>query len=194
MLVRRIRDRLARPFRSEDWSRWYTREWAPAERVFRELSAQLPAYINSVIDLGCAAGRNFGPFVGRYALYGVDLVPREQIEFDFPGVHYIQSPLNKFEPDFRLDNFLCITHGAIMYVKPIDQKALLERFVALGCRNFILQEYDESTLRRDGYCRPNDWLMRLIKDRRNVGYPFSNPMNFEKRWYRPEMPAWVQLA
>ena len=152
----------------------------------------LPGYLDSVIDFGCAAGRNLQPFAGRYRLYGVDLPPASEIGWKVEGVTYFQSPLQDFRFDGSLERTLCIAHGTLMYVDARQQRAFIARLLEQGCKNFIFQEYDARTLRRDGYAEPWDLVGRFAH-RRKIGHPFSNPFGFEKRWYRDEIPTWLRL-
>jgi hypothetical protein len=177
----------------EDWSRWYKKDHpVAAEKCFVELVSQLPAYIDSVIDFGCAAGRNLEPFAGRYTLYGVDIVPEAQIQLRPSGVTYLQSRLQEFPRRFgrSLERFVCIAHGVLMYLTPSEQRAFIEQLVGLGCKNFFFQEYDADTLGKQNYFEPT--VINRLR-RKRVGYAFRNPLGFEKRWFRPEIPAWVRL-
>ncbi len=123
----------------EDWSRWYKKDYPVAgEACFQSLRPKLPSYIDSVIDFGCAAGRNLALFDGGLKLYGVDLVPEEQIEWRQPlrDLTYISSPLQNFASRFteRMDRFLCISHGTIMYLAGDEQRTFIENLARLGCR------------------------------------------------------------
>jgi hypothetical protein len=181
--------------RKEDWSRWYKKDYPHGpERCFVELKGQLPVHIKNVIDFGCAAGRNLEAFNGDYELFGVDLIPESEMEWR-PGLRkltYWQSRLQDFRIDRPLDDFLCISHGVIYYLNPVEQKQFLGYLIERGCTNFILQEYDRETLHHDGYAEPG--LLSFISRRRFTGYPFSNPFNFEKRWFRKETPAWIRIG
>jgi hypothetical protein len=180
-------------FAMEDWSRWYRKDHpVAAEKCFVALAPQFPAYVDSVIDFGCAAGRNLEPFEGKYALYGVDIVPEAQIEFRPRGVQYLQSLLQEFPAKFskRLDRFVCIAHGVVMYLAPEEQKRFFDELVRMGCKNFVFQEYDENTLNKQHYWEPT--LLNRLR-RRRVGWAFRNPLGFEKQWCRPEIATWIRL-
>lgn len=180
---------------SEDWSRWYRKNHSAAgERCFVELAPEIPNNVDTVIDFGCASGRNLELFDGRFKLYGVDLVPESQIEWrrPFQNLTYIASRLEELpgKLDVAMDRFLCISHGTLMYLDPESQRRFVSYLRERGCRNFIFQEYDRATLNTDGYWEPT--LLNRLR-RRRVGYPFA-PEGFEKRWFRKEIPTWVRLA
>lgn len=130
--------------------------------------------------------------MGKYKLYGVDLVPRDIIEWEMSDVNYIQSRLSDFDFPESMEHFVCITSGAIMYLEPKEQLKFLNKLKSLGCKNFIFQEYDLESLYGQNYCLPSDWKMRIF-NQRNIAYPFSNPFNFEKKWYRPGIPTWIRI-
>jgi hypothetical protein len=177
----------------EDWSRWYTKGYdVGPERCFLELLPSIPDHVKNVIDFGCAAGRNLVPFDGRYRLYGVDIIEEKKMEWRIPfkDLTYIQSRLEDFEFAGPMNDFLCISHGALMYTTPAHQRRLLAHLVDRGCRNFIMQEYDEYTGQKEGYHAPT-LLNQLL--RRRIGYPYSNPFDFDKRWFRSAIPAWIRL-
>ena len=184
--------RLLKLFKKEDWSRWYKKGHNPPEKCFSELISALPASVDSVIDFGCAAGRNLIPFMGKHKLYGVDIVPREQIEWEMPEVNYLQTSLARFDFSTSLESFVCISSGALMYLKPHEQLHFLSTLKRLGCKNFIFQEYDLAGLYQDNYCLPSDWKGRIF-GQRSIAYPLSNPFHFEKKWFRPSIPTWIQI-
>src|SRR2546423_15592935 len=109
----------------------------------------LPVYLDGVIDVGCAAGRNLQPFAGRFRLYGVARPAEREISWKVEGVTYFQSPLQEFRFPGQLDRTLCIAHGTLMYLTRDEQHAFIARLLEQGCKNFIFQEYDARTLQRD---------------------------------------------
>ena len=170
---------------NEDWSRWYKKDFLGPERCFGELKTSIPSHVKNVIDFGCAAGRNLSAFNGEYNLYGVDIVDKANIEWrmQFQSLTYIQSPLQDLAIEEPLDDFLCISHGCIMYLNKNQQREFMQYLVDKGCRNFIFQEYDRRTLHLNAYSEKGP----------KVGYPFENFLNLRKQWFREDLPTWIRL-
>jgi hypothetical protein len=179
----------------EDWSRWYKKEHpVGTERCFLELRDAVPPYVDTVIDFGCAAGRNLEAFDGRLKLYGVDLPAESEIGWRTPlrDFTYVSSRLQDLprKLDVSMERWLCISHGVLMYLAPAEQRSFLEFLRARGCKNFVFQEYDQDTLGKQGYFEPSLW--NRVR-RKREGWAFSNPLGFDKRWFRPELPTWTSL-
>jgi SAM-dependent methyltransferase len=179
-----------RILKQEDWSRWYEKNYeVPPEKCFQELMTSIPDHIDTVIDFGCAAGRNLALFNGKYKLFGVDLIDEKKMEWkeNFQNLTYIKSKLQNFNFEHSMETFLCISHGTIMYCNPEEQKRFLTQLKEKGCKNFIFQEYDDTTLIDSGYS-PDKKSGKLL------GYAFSNPLEFEKKWYREKIPTWIKFS
>lgn len=176
----------------EDWSRWYSSKHLQSapEKCFENLKPLIPDYVDSVLDFGCAAGRNLTPFNNEFKLYGVDLPEKDNIRFS-PLNHftYFQGKLQEFKAPFSLSKFLCISHGTLMYLTADEQGHFIEHLIESGCKNFIFQEYDLQTLKDGGY---DEFSIRY------VAYPFVNKFKFKKVWFKGknrmrEIPCWIKL-
>lgn len=152
----------------KNYRRWYDYSQLPfAEKVFISHIEEglIPEYITTVLDLGCAAGRNLMAFNGKYQLIGIDLPKTEEMSFppEIRNFQYIKHDLNEPLPDMDLTTTLCISHGVINYLPPNKQVALQKRLVELGCCNFLLQEYDDTLTNYAGPYWPFENVLGLSK-------------------------------
>jgi hypothetical protein len=105
--------------------------------------------ISTVVDFGCANGRNFIPFQSKgYRCVGFDLHDIANIEWmsKDPDTYYRYSieDFMKEYISFDIDwkSSLVMTHGTLMYLSTTkEQNDFLNLLKALGCNNFVFHEY-----------------------------------------------------
>lgn len=107
----------------------------------------LPDYVDSILEIGCTNGRDFKQFENKYKLYGIDLFPKNNIDWigDDTKVVYYQSTLANFlnilnKQEFKdLSKFVFLSHFTLSY-DPKYTIPILEKLMANGCKNIILKE------------------------------------------------------
>lgn len=108
----------------------------------------IPSHVDTILDIGCASGRNFIPFDGTLRLWGVDIAPASQIHWvrPFKNLTYEQMTLEAFterlekEP-IDMTHTLVFTAGTMAYCSKVWQTRFYEACKKNGCTNFIFHEY-----------------------------------------------------
>ena len=114
----------------------------------------LPKYIDTILEFGCANGRNLIPFNGKYNLQGYDLPTEDGIEFrqNFDNFvyekKYVEEWVKEYDKDLSTTFVMC--SGVLMYVTTKVQNALMKKLFDLGCKNMAFQEY-YPTMHSGGY-------------------------------------------
>lgn len=105
----------------------------------------LKSNITTVLDFGCANGRNFYPFK-NYNCVGFDLYQTNQIkkfcDFDYhvSSVEDFVNNIDLYQIDWQ--NALVMSHGCLMYCKNSeDQNKFITKLRDKGCKNLVLHEY-----------------------------------------------------
>jgi hypothetical protein len=118
------------------------------EACVTALAARCPAYVDTVLILGCAPGRDFKPFEKTHALWGIDIAPVARINWqcDTARLRYEQLTLKQFirllERDGAdLARTLVYASATLMLISRRWQQRLYAALKANGCRNFIFQDY-----------------------------------------------------
>jgi hypothetical protein len=149
------------PHRSE-WSHYFgtSRDWLKKPEIcLRYLSKYLPGAIDSVLIIGCASGKDFLVFDGKYSLFGTDIAPGSEIEWvsKFDGLSYkctsVEAMTKELQgKDVDMSRVLIFSSGVLMYVNPREQQAFYEACKERGCKNFIFQEYPWPTSKHGDKC------------------------------------------
>ena len=176
-------------FFAQRWGNYYDGsdpDLQKPERCLLELQKDIPSYITTILNLGCGAGRDFIPFDGKLALWGIDIVPLKRIHWvrAFQNLRYEHCSVEKLTRRLErgridLSNTLVFGGGTLMYVSSENQKRFWEACRASGCRNFIFQEF-----------RPGSPLYPT----NNFQIPVSN---FQVQYFRKEgaeLPTYFSFA
>ena len=132
---------------------YYTaeRDYQRVPEMFLE-QVKLPGYVRTVIDYGCASGRNFIPFNGKYNLWGLDIIPEEKIKWirNFQNLKYEQMTFYDFtrfleQSKIDLSEAVIMTSAVLMYIPCRWQIRFYNASKARGCRNFIFIENPPGT-------------------------------------------------
>ena len=112
----------------------------------------LPDYVTTVVEFGCALGRNLTPFANSgYKCIGFDLFEPADIQreacCDFLYAacsleDFLKNPNHPVFAQIEWEKCLVMTHGTLMYFK---EKTGVNNFIkdlkTKGCRNFSFYEY-----------------------------------------------------
>lgn len=132
------------------------------EIIISKIKPLMPPHIDTIINFGCANGRDFIPFHDDYNCVGFDLAPLDHIDWvcKTKNLTYYQCSIedlmghtpdrSKFPPDLRdllqdLSTSLVYTNGTLMYVSPLNQDKFISYLLENGCRNMVFQEYPPSS-------------------------------------------------
>jgi hypothetical protein len=123
------------------------------EIVTTEIKPLLPDYIDSVLNFGCANGRDFIPFQDNYNLIGFDIKKRKDIDFvcKTDNLTYYQCTMQ----DYMHENYiihegtmhkdlsksLVYTNVSLMYLDTLEQEEFISYLLDNGCKNMVFQEY-----------------------------------------------------
>ncbi len=163
--------------KTEDFSKYYVGSnslFRVTERCFNHLAPYVPDYISGVLEIGCANGRNLLPFQ-NFDLYGIDLVPKEKIvwfkrlkiNYEQISIQDFTARLEKFDVD--LSKILIISSGVLMFISKEEQEKFFKTVLNCGCKNFIFQEYPDSTKHFNQYFKLDKLLFMQKEYRRYLG-------------------------
>jgi len=156
-----IKDKIFPPKRL--WGKYYDAspayEWLHRpEQCLIELKQYFPANIDTLLNLGSGAGRDFIPFDGELKLWALDIVPFERINWlrPFKNMTYTQSYLEDFTTDleqrkYDLRNVLVYSHGTMMYLSKDAQERFFAACRSAGATMFIFSEYAFGTRENEEY-------------------------------------------
>jgi hypothetical protein len=119
---------------------------------------QLSNKITTIVDFGCAHGRNFLPFPKeKYEYVGFDIHDFINISWVYDiNVKYNTCSMLDFlndHKDYNVDwkNSLVICHGTLMYLdNSSQQNTFIDILKDLGCENFVFHEYGSDILIKNG--------------------------------------------
>lgn len=133
--------------RGYDWLRRFP-EWQDPEASLYEL--KLPESIDTIFDVGCGNGRNLIPFRGKLKLQGIDLIPKDKIEWMLPPneVDYEQCSVEEFVKKASIDmsRTFVYSHGTIYLSSKKTQNDFYDFCKKCGCRNFLFEEFTSESV------------------------------------------------
>lgn len=140
------------------------------EKVLEIIKPNLSINIQTVINFGCASGRDFIPFQDDYTCIGFDIAPSEDITWvcKTDNLTYYECSIEDFLlniDNFKFDfpNSLVYTQGTLMYVSHEIQNIFVETLLEKGCNNIILQEYEPGNSSHHPYLNLNESNLKLFK-------------------------------
>lgn len=120
------------------------------EHITYEIKPLIPDYITTIINFGCANGRDFIHFQDKYNLIGFDLVSGNYIEWvcDTTNLIYYQCSMEDFMVPNNVDvedlsTSLVYTNVSLFYLKDKQEK-FISYLLSKGCKNMVFQEYENS--------------------------------------------------
>lgn len=138
--------------------------------------------VNTVVNFGCASGKDFIPFQEKYKCIGFDIAPIEAIRWVCKtdnltyyecSVEDFLANLDKF--DIEWEKALVYTQGTLMYVSHEDQNRFIETLLTKGCRNFAISEYEPGNSGPNPYFNLNEINSRLFEKKYLRGSYYHNP-------------------
>jgi hypothetical protein len=140
------------------------------EKVLEYIKPNLSSNIKTIINFGCASGRDFIPFETDYTCIGFDIAPIEDITWvcKTNNLTYYECSIEDFLSNidnfkFDFSNSLVYTQGTLMYVSPEIQNIFVETLLSKGCNNIILHEYEPGNSGCHPYMHLNDQNIKLFE-------------------------------
>lgn len=140
------------------------------EKVISWVKENLPNNIKTIINFGCASGRDFIPFQDVFNCVGFDIAPAEAITWvcKTDNLTYYECSVEDFLLnidgfEFDWTNTLVYTQGTLMYVSHENQNIFVETLLKKGCKNIILQEYEPGNSNTNPYLNLDEKNLLLFK-------------------------------
>ena len=145
---------------------WLNRYEAP---LLDYVKSTIPSYVDSVLNFGCANGRDFLPFQDSYNCFGFDLANIEHIKWTCKqdNLHYFQCSIEDYldsvdHSETNLSTSLVYTQGTLMYLTPENQNRFIEHLLEKGCKNIVLHEYPPDYTGPHGKFNPKSELLEMF--------------------------------
>jgi len=124
-------------------------EWLnkPEHPLLNYVIENTPEYVTTIINFGCANGRDFIPFQDRFTCIGFDLASPDTIKWacKTDNLTYYQCSvedyLSTFNHNLDLSECLVYTQGTLMYASYETQTQLIKHLLHHGCKNLTFHEY-----------------------------------------------------
>ena len=146
---------------------WMNRYEAPLLDYVLE---HLPSYIDTVINFGCANGRDFIPFQDTYNCIGFDLATPSIIKWacKTDNLIYYQCSVEDYLGIFDhsnadLSTTLVYSQGTLMYTSSEVQTRLVQHLLAKSCKNIVFQEYSPDQPHDQGYFHPQADILSIFE-------------------------------
>ena len=141
-------------YQVSDFLRRYSRSHIPQPESWLDdyVVKKLSLHVTTLVDFGCANGRNFVPFKGKgLKCIGFDIHPRSSL-VKITDFLYHECSIQDFIENPRQfpiswGESLAMSHGSLMYIPSADiQNNFLITLKKEGCKNFVFHEYTRSGL------------------------------------------------
>jgi hypothetical protein len=130
---------------------------APEKWLKEYVVDKLTSEIDTIVDFGCASGRNFIPFKESIDyFYGFDIHPEEEV-FWLPAtqtlymsekLEYYTCSIEDFLTEYNKYNHinwgrsLVMYHGALLNLESHEQQnETIDLILKLGCKNIVINDY-----------------------------------------------------
>ena len=147
-------------------------EWLnkPEQPLLNYVIENIPEYVTTVINFGCANGRDFIPFQDKYNCIGFDLAHPSVIKWACKtnNLTYHQCSIEDYLDNFNhnsldLSECLVYTQGALMYISHEYQTKLIKHFINKNCKNIVIHEYPPEFPHGQGYFNPSDEILNIFE-------------------------------
>jgi len=147
-------------------------EWLnkPESFLLDSIKPQLPDYINTIINFGCANGRDFIPFQDDYNCVGFDLASPSIIKWacKTDNLTYYQCSIEDYLYNFNhinlnLSNCLIYTCVTLMYLSYEDQNKFIQHLLDSNCKNMVFHEYPPEYAGPHTKFNPDQKYLNLFK-------------------------------
>lgn len=162
-----------------------SRDWLyKPEPLLDYLKKEISSNIHTIINFGCASGRDFIPFQETYTCVGFDLAPIEKINWvcKTDNLIYFECSIEDFIlniDEFTFidwENTLLYSCVSLMYATSKDQNKLIDLFLEKGCKNIVLQEYEPGNSGPNPYLDLNEKNLKLFEKKLFRENHHHNPM------------------
>jgi hypothetical protein len=142
----------------------------------------LPKYITTVINFGCASGRDFVPFQDSFQCIGFDIAPIDAINWvcKTDNLIYYECSIEDFLYNidiFKIDwkNSVIYTQGTLMYVSHENQNLFIKKIIDYGCKNIVLSEYEPGNSGYNPYLNLHNDYLKLFEKKSLREHYYHNP-------------------
>jgi hypothetical protein len=142
----------------------------PEQPLLDYVKSYLPDYITTVINFGCASGRDFIPFQDEYNCIGFDLASPSIINWvcKTDNVLYyqcsIEDYLNLFDhSETDLSECLVYTQGSLMYLSKENQNKFIQHLLDHKCKNIVFHEYPPDYVGPHTFFNPDSDYLNLFE-------------------------------
>jgi hypothetical protein len=139
-------------------------EWLnkPEQPLLNYVIENIPEYVTTVINFGCANGRDFIPFQDKYNCIGFDLAHPSIIKWacKTDNLTYYQCSIEDYLDNFNhnnLDLSECLVYSCVtvMYLTHNNQNRFIQHLLDHNCKNIVLHEYPSDQIHDQGYFNPS---------------------------------------
>lgn len=130
----------------------------------------LPSYVNTIINFGCANGRDFIPFENTHKCIGFDLAKPSAIKWACKtnNLTYYQCSMEDYltmidHSETHLSTSLVYTQGALMYLSHLDQNLFIDHLLNKKCKNIVFHEYPPEQQHDQGFFNPSPEHLKLFE-------------------------------
>ena len=157
-----------------------TDEWLkkPEQPLLDYVKSQLPDYVDTIINFGCANGRDFIPFHDDFNCIGFDLASPSIIEWacKTDNLIYYQCSIEDYLTQFNhsdsdLSTTLIYAQVTLMYLSDEYQDKFIQHLLDSNCKNIVFHEYPPEYMGPHTKFNPSSKYLNL----------------FQRKHFRPEI-------
>jgi hypothetical protein len=147
-------------------------EWLfkPEQPLLDYVRSQIPSHINTIINFGCASGRDFIPFQHDFNCIGFDLSHPDDIKWvcNTDNLIYYQCSIEDYLTTFNhnnsnLESCLVYTQGSLMYLSKEYQNKFIQHLLDSNCKNIVFHEYPPEYIGPHTNFSPDDYYLSLFE-------------------------------
>lgn len=147
-------------------------EWLkkPEQPLLNYVKENLPDYVDTIINFGCANGRDFIPFQDDYNCVGFDLASPSIIKWacKTDNLTYYQCSIEDYLNTFNhnetdLSSCLIYSCVSLMYLSYENQNKFIQHLLDHNCKNMVFHEYPPDYVGPHAKFNPDQKYINLFK-------------------------------